>query len=159
MKQKVMDAMQSFSRALMGPVLFLPIAGMLQAISSVMSNTALVTEGGVVWTLGKFINGGVGAVIGNLGILFCVGIAMSLAKKRKADAAFLALVSYLVWLAANSRWLDVAGLTIAGDTASALRHRSDHLPRLSRYRHGRISGHDPWRGGGAGPQPLHRHRV
>ena len=44
MKQKVMDAMQSFSRALMGPVLFLPIAGMLQAISSVMSNTALVTE-------------------------------------------------------------------------------------------------------------------
>ena len=69
MKQKVMDAMQSFSRALMGPVLFLPIAGMLQAISSVMSNTALVTEGGVVWTLGKFINGGVGAVIGNLGIL------------------------------------------------------------------------------------------
>ena len=120
MKQKVMDAMQSFSRALMGPVLFLPIAGMLQAISPVMSNTALVTEGGVVWTLGKFINGGVGAVIGNLGVLFCVGIAMSLAKKRKADAAFLALVSYLVWLAANSRWLDVAGLTIAGDTASAL---------------------------------------
>lgn len=120
MKQKVMDAMQSFARALMGPVLFLPIAGMLQAISSVMSNTALVTEGGVVWTLGKFINGGVSAVIGNLGILFCVGIAMSLAKKRKADAAFLALVSYLVWLAANSRWLDVAGLTIAGDTASAL---------------------------------------
>ena len=59
MKQKVMDAMQSFARALMGPVLFLPIAGMLQAISSVMSNTALVTEGGVVWTLGKFINGGV----------------------------------------------------------------------------------------------------
>ena len=78
MKQKVMDAMQSFSRALMGPVLFLPIAGMLQAISSVMSNTALVTEGGVVWTLGKFINGGVGAVIGNLGILFCVGIAMQM---------------------------------------------------------------------------------
>lgn len=29
MKQKVMDAMQSFARALMGPVLFLPIAGML----------------------------------------------------------------------------------------------------------------------------------
>lgn len=70
MKQKVMDAMQSFSKALMSPVLFLPIAGMLQAISSVMSNTALV--------------------------------------------------SYLVWLAANARWLDVAGLTIAGDTASAL---------------------------------------
>ena len=33
MKAKVMNAMQSFSKALMGPVLFLPIAGMLQALS------------------------------------------------------------------------------------------------------------------------------
>ena len=99
MKQKVMDAMQSFSRALMGPVLFLPIAGMLQAISSVMSNTALVTEGGVVWTLGKFINGGVGAVIGNLGILFCVGIAMSLAKKAQGRCGI-----FWHWSAIWSGW-------------------------------------------------------
>lgn len=45
---------------------------------------------------------------------------MSMAKKRKADAAFVSLVSYLVWLAANSRWLTVAGLAIEGDTAGAL---------------------------------------
>lgn len=120
MKTKVMDAMQSFSKALMGPVLFLPLAGMIQALSSVMSNTSLVTEGGVLWTVGQFINGGVGAVIGNLGILFCVGIAMSLAKKRKADAAFVALVSYLIWLAANAKWLSVAGLVIEGNDASSL---------------------------------------
>lgn len=53
MKQKVMDAMQSFSKALMGPVLFLPIAGMLQAISSYEQH-GTGDEGGVVWTLGKF---------------------------------------------------------------------------------------------------------
>ena len=47
MKAKVMNAMQSFSKALMGPVLFLPIAGMLQALSSVMCNTAFVSEGGI----------------------------------------------------------------------------------------------------------------
>lgn len=45
---------------------------------------------------------------------------MSMAKKRKADAAFVSIVSYLVWLAANSRWLTVAGLAIEGDTAGAL---------------------------------------
>lgn len=84
MKAKVMNAMQSFSKALMGPVLFLPIAGMLQALSSVMCNTAFVSEGGILYTAGKFINGGVSAVIGNLGILFCVGVSMSLAKKKKA---------------------------------------------------------------------------
>ncbi len=43
-ESKVMNAMQSFSKALMGPVLFLPIAGMLQALSSVMCNTAFVSE-------------------------------------------------------------------------------------------------------------------
>lgn len=120
MKQKMMDAMQSFSKALMGPVLFLPIAGMIQALSSVMSNTALVAEGGIVYIIGRFINGGIGAILSNLGILFCVGVSMSLAKKRKADAAFVSLVAYLVWLSANSRWLSVAGLMIAGDTAGDL---------------------------------------
>lgn len=120
MKQKVMDAMQGFSKALMGPVLFLPLAGMIQALSSVMSNTALVPEGSLIYNLGRFINGGVGAILSNLGILFCVGIAMSLAHKRKADAAFVALVSYLIWLSANARWLSVANLVVAGETASDL---------------------------------------
>lgn len=120
MKQKMMDAMQNFSKSLMGPVLFLPIAGMIQALSSVMSNTTFVNEGGPIYIIGRFINGGIGAILGNLGILFCVGIAMSMAKKRKADAAFVALVSYLVWLSANSRWLSVAGMVIEGATAGDL---------------------------------------
>lgn len=120
MKSTLMDKMQTFSKALMGPVLFLPIAGMISAISSVMSNTAFVTEGSWLWTIGKFINGGIGAVMGNLGILFCVGMAMSIAKKRKADAAFLALVSYLIWLSANASWLSVTGMAMEGSTASDL---------------------------------------
>lgn len=66
MKQKVMDAMQSFSKALMGPVLFLPIAGMLQAISSVMSNTALVTEGAVL--SGPSANSSMAALVQSLAI-------------------------------------------------------------------------------------------
>ena len=48
MLQKMMDAMQNFSKSLMGPVLFLPIAGMIQALSSVMSNTTFVNEGGPI---------------------------------------------------------------------------------------------------------------
>ena len=52
MKQKVMDAMQSFSRALMGPVLFLPIAGMLQAISSVMMLIGMV---GILLVIGVIV--------------------------------------------------------------------------------------------------------
>lgn len=120
MKTKVMDAMQSFSKALIGPVLFLPLAGMIQALSSIMCNTSIVAEGSAIYMIGTFINGGVGTVMSNLGILFCVGITMNLAKKRKADAAFVSLISYLIWLAANSKWLSVAGLMAEGSTASDL---------------------------------------
>lgn len=120
MKEKLMGAMQNFSKSLMGPVLFLPLAGMIQALSSVMSNTAFVSEGSWIYIIGKYINSGVGAVLSNLGILFCVGIAMSMAKKRKSDAAFVALVSYLIWLSFNSRWLSLMGLVIPGDTAGSL---------------------------------------
>ena len=120
MKTKVMDAMQSFSKALIGPVLFLPLAGMIQALSSIMCNTSIVTEGGILYMIGTFINGGIGTVMSNLGILFCVGITMNLAKKRKADAAFVSLISYLIWLAANAKWLSVAGLMAEGSTASDL---------------------------------------
>ena len=120
MKTKVMDAMQSFSKALIGPVLFLPLAGMIQALSSIMCNTSIVTEGSIIYMIGTFINGGIGTVMSNLGILFCVGITMNLAKKRKADAAFVSLISYLIWLAANAKWLDVAGLMVEGSTASDL---------------------------------------
>ena len=120
MKTKVMDAMQSFSKALIGPVLFLPLAGMIQALSSIMCNTSIVAEGSAIYMIGTFINGGVGTVMSNLGILFCVGITMNLAKKRKADAAFVSLISYLIWLAANAKWLSVAGLVIEGNDASSL---------------------------------------
>ena len=59
---------------------------------------SICIRGGYLIYSWKFINGGVSAVIGNLGILFCVGVSMSLAKKKKADAAFVSLVSYLICL-------------------------------------------------------------
>ena len=68
MKTKVMDAMQSFSKALIGPVLFLPLAGMIQALSSIMCNTSIVTEGGILYMIGTFINGGIGTVMSMLGV-------------------------------------------------------------------------------------------
>ena len=52
MKTKVMDAMQSFSKALIGPVLFLPLAGMIQALSSIMCNTSIVAEGSAIYMIG-----------------------------------------------------------------------------------------------------------
>lgn len=120
MKDKIVGGMQNFSKAMIGPVLYLPVAGMLIALTAIMTNTALVSEGGFIWTSGRFFNGMLNPIMGNLSILFCVGIAMGMAKKKKADAAFVALMAYILFLGANSRWLELSGKMIEGATAGDL---------------------------------------
>lgn len=120
MKDKILDSMQKFAKAMIGPVLFLPIVGMSIALTAVLTNTTFVSEGGVVWTIGKFFNGMLSPIMGNLSILFCVGIAIGMAKKKKAEAAFVAIMSYILFLGANSKWLELSGKLIAGNTASEL---------------------------------------
>lgn len=120
MKDKILNSMQRFAKAMIGPVLFLPIVGMLIALTAVFTNTALVTEGGGIWRAGKFFNGMLSPIMNNLSILFCVGIAMGMSKKRKAEAAFVSIMSYILFLGANSTWLQLSGKLIKGDTSSAL---------------------------------------
>jgi len=38
MKDKVVDGMQNFSKAMIGPVLFLPVVGMLIALTAIATN-------------------------------------------------------------------------------------------------------------------------
>lgn len=120
MKDKIVGGMQNFSKAMIGPVLFLPVLGMLIALTAIATNTAFVAEGGIVWTAGRFFNGMLNPIMSNLSILFCVGIAMGMAKKKKADAAFVALMCYILFLGANSRWLELSGKLIEGATAGDL---------------------------------------
>ena len=120
MKDKILDSMQKFAKAMIGPVLFLPIVGMSIALTAILTNTTFVSEGGIIWTIGKFFNGMLSPIMGNLSILFCVGIAMGMAKKKKAEASFVAIMSYILFLGANSKWLELSGKLIAGNTASEL---------------------------------------
>lgn len=83
MKDKILNSMQKFAKAMIGPVLFLPIVGMLIALTAVFTNTTFVKEGGAIWVTGKFFNGMLSPIMGNLSILFCVGIAMGMSKKKK----------------------------------------------------------------------------
>ena len=84
MKDKVVGGMQNFSKAMIGPVLFLPVVGMLIALTAIATNTAIVTDGGFIWTAGKYFNGMLNPIMGNLSILFCVGIAMGMSKKKES---------------------------------------------------------------------------
>lgn len=99
----IQGTMKRFSGAIIRPVLFLAVAGILLAFSVIMRMDGMpapiVLVGDLIYTC---MNSG---VVGNLGILFCIGLTCALANKKKGDAAVIAGSTFLVFLYANNFWL------------------------------------------------------
>lgn len=110
----VKGAMKRFSGAVIRPVLFLAVAGILLAISVLLKMDgmpgSLVMIGTMLYTC---VNSG---VVSNLSILFCVGIACALANKKKGDAAVIATATMLVYLYANNTWLTLTDSLVVADS-------------------------------------------
>lgn len=105
MKDNFMRGMQEFARAIIVPVLFLPIVGILLALTSILTNPSIVAEGTFLFNVGEILSGTLWPIMNNLSILFCVGIALGMAKEKKAEAALLAVFSYFLFLGSNNTWL------------------------------------------------------
>lgn len=72
MKDKVMDALQRFSKAMFIPVLILPIAGILIAVGNLFTNVRLQAvlpflNNPVTIGFGTLLSGSLNAILGNLG--------------------------------------------------------------------------------------------
>jgi PTS system maltose and glucose-specific IIC component len=120
MKKKIMDAFQKFSKGMFVPVLILPIAGIIIAIGNIITNAKLATylpflNNPVIFGFGKMLSGSLVSVLVNLGIIFCVGLSVGLAKEKKADAAFTALLTYLVFINAMNIFMDLNGMLVPVD--------------------------------------------
>lgn len=102
--------MKRFSGAIIRPVLFLAVAGILLAFSVILRMQGmpapLVATGDFVYSV--IMN----AVIGNLGLIFCIGLSSALADKRKGDAAVIAASTFLAFLFANNFWLSNNGMLV-----------------------------------------------
>lgn len=103
MKDKVQKLTQTFARAIIQPVMFMAVAGLIIAFAAILKIEQMPkfvqTIGNGLFTV---LNG---AAIGQLSVIFCVGIATAIAKKKKVDAAILAITTYLIFLYANNFWL------------------------------------------------------
>jgi PTS system arbutin-like IIC component len=120
MKDKVLDSMQVFSRAIIIPIFFLPIAGIILALSSLLSNPSIVGEGSSLINVGKYIASALWPILNNLGIIFCVSISFGIAKEKKHEAALVGLISYLTFLGANNQWLTITKRLVPYKTADNL---------------------------------------
>lgn len=120
MKEKVMDAMQRFSKAMFIPVLILPIAGILIAVGNLFTNTRLMEvlpflNNPVTTGFGTLLSGSLNAIMTNLGVIFCVGLAVGLANKKKSEAGFIGLLAFLVFINAMNRFMGLTGILVEGN--------------------------------------------
>ncbi|GLB29844.1 PTS system glucose/maltose-specific transporter subunit IIBC [Lacrimispora amygdalina] len=121
MKQKVMDALQKFSKAMFIPVLILPIAGILIAVGNLFTNAALLEalpflDNPVTTGFGTILSGSLVSILNNLGLIFCVGLAVGLANTKKAESGFNALLGYLVFINAMNKFMTLNNMIYTGDS-------------------------------------------
>ncbi|WP_081923304.1 PTS transporter subunit EIIC [Clostridium amazonitimonense] len=112
MKEKILNQLQNFSKGMFVPVLILPIAGIIIAIGNILTNAKLAEylpflKNEVVYGLGKMLSGSLVSILTNLGIIFCVGLAIGLSKKKKAEAGFTSLLVFLVFINAMNIFLNL----------------------------------------------------
>ena len=119
MKDKVMDALQRFSKAMFIPVLILPIAGILIAVGNLFTNVRLQAvlpflHNPVTIGFGPLQSRSLNAILGNLGVIFCVGLSVGLANKKKSEAGFISLLAFLVFLNAMNKFMNMRGMLVEG---------------------------------------------
>jgi PTS system maltose and glucose-specific IIC component len=125
MKHRITAALERFSRAMLAPLSYLSAAGLLLVVGVLLTSAPLA---GVlpflrwepVQLAGRIIYKCLTAVISNLSVLFCTGLAAALAKREKHQAAFIALMSYLVYLTAGNVTLTELGLLAQPDALTGL---------------------------------------
>lgn len=121
MKDQIMNGMQRFAKAMFIPVLILPIAGLLIAIGNLFTNAMLIEavpflDNPITMGFGQILSGSLVSILTNLGLVFCVGIAVGLADKKKAEAGFTSLLGYLVFIHAMNNFLDFNNLLIEAES-------------------------------------------
>ena len=110
---------------MLAPLSYLSAAGLLLVVGALLTSAPLA---GVlpflrwepVQLAGRILYKCLTAVISNLSVLFCTGLAAALAKREKHQAAFIALMSYLVYLTAGNVTLTELGLLAQPDALTGL---------------------------------------
>lgn len=121
MKDKIIDQLQRFSKAMFVPVLILPIAGILIAVGNLFTNARLLAvlpflNNPITTGFGTLLSGSLVSILNNLGLIFCVGLAVGLANKKKAESGFTALLGFLVFINAMNKFMGLTGILVSADS-------------------------------------------
>lgn len=112
MKEKIVGVMQTFSKAIVAPVLYLPAIGIVLVICNFMTNHNIISAlpflgNDVIQIIFKVMYNGLITVFNNLGPIFAIGVAFGLAKKKKEHAALVAFLCLFIFCAAQNSFLSL----------------------------------------------------
>ena len=114
MKTKVSGAVKRFSGAMIQPIMFLTVIGIIMAFCVILRMDFMP---GVIATAANFIYlTCMQAGISNLSVILCIGLTVAFAKTKKTDAAVVGMISFLVFLYANNRYLSMTGALVEADS-------------------------------------------
>jgi len=94
-----LEFLQPLGRALMLPIAVLPVAALLLRIGQddLLGQAALAgMSGGVTLLVAHVFAAAGGAIFGNLGLIFAIGVAVGLARENNGAAGLAGVVAYLV---------------------------------------------------------------
>ena len=114
MKKKIMNTLEAFAKAMVQPLMYLSVGGIVLAIGALLTNSSLCSLLPFLkWTpiqvIGKLMYETVMIIINNLAVLFVIGIPAALAKRDKHHAAIIGFMSYLMYLKTSNVILDLTG--------------------------------------------------
>ncbi|KAE9525528.1 PTS transporter subunit EIIC [Testudinibacter aquarius] len=121
MKEKLTNGLQRFSKAMFVPILILPIVGVLIAFSNVLNNAKLAEllpflDNIFIKGFGTILSSSLVSILVNLGLIFCVGLSVGLAKEKKAEAGFTAVLAYLIFTYAMNKFMLLSGILYQGES-------------------------------------------
>ncbi len=119
MFKKVQDKLQSFSGAMMVPIILLVLVGFYVGIGSAFTNY-IIPDGTIIHTLFSLITSLGFMFMNNLQLWFAIGIAFTLAKKEKGWAAFASVVLYMSYMVSIQGYAGAQGWTPDTTTVDAL---------------------------------------
>ena len=124
-KERVLRTLERFSTAMLAALGYLPAAGLLLAAGALLASAGLGSFAPILrWEpvalLGSLVYDGMMAIVQNLSVVFCVGVAAFRARREKHQAGMIALLAYLVFLTAGHTTLEQTGRLAAADPALGL---------------------------------------
>lgn len=110
MKDKILKTAESFSKAMVQPIMFLSVVGLITIFGVLTTNPNMVRilpflNADIIKIPMTMIYSSMLFVINNLALIFCVGIAAAIGKEEKAESSLVALMCYLTYLVSNNQFL------------------------------------------------------